>query len=102
MGSIAAGEVPLGTDEAMNAEITAIWVEMQKRVAKLANAAGHPADPKLGVPSILHNLDAASNPRKRHPKASARVKKVFDNTLTVISNVGGIVADGASQVRSNI
>ncbi|KAJ6161414.1 hypothetical protein N7470_004810 [Penicillium chermesinum] len=97
MGSLAV-EIPLGTDEAMNAEITAIWVEMQKRVAKLAQLAGGEVDPNLQVGSILNNLDVAANPKKKHPKASARVRKIFDNTLTVISNVGGIVADGASQV----
>lgn len=98
MQTLAVSKVPLGMDDAMNAEITAIWTEVQSRVERLAQESGNEVNPDPSVEGILANLDAAQNPRKKKSQASERVKKTFDRTLNVIKNVGGIVANGASHV----
>lgn len=91
------GQAANNKDEAQNLEISGIWLDMQDRVAKLAKLAGAEVDPRLDIEGVLKNLDKAQNPTAKHPKLS-KFRKIFDKSLQVIDTVGGIVADGASQV----
>lgn len=94
-------EVPAGTDAAANAELAKAWKEMENRVQELAKMShGKDYDPNLQPSDVMANLDAIQNPKKKS-YISPGVKEAFNNTLTAVSKVGGMIADAASQVRSH-
>ena len=96
---VAASGVPVGTDAAINKEITTQWMKVQERVNEIALEAKADIKPGISIDEVLENLDSAQNPRnKKDSKASGYAKQVFHRTLRLIKTVGGIVADGASQV----
>lgn len=103
MQAIAPGDVPVGTDAGMNEELARAWKEMGERMNDLAKVSnGKDIDLNLGPGDVLGNLDAIQNPSKRKSPKWQKVKEGFNNTLTIIEKVGGMVADAASQVSFSI
>ncbi|KAJ5671389.1 hypothetical protein N7507_000516 [Penicillium longicatenatum] len=93
-----ARQVPAGTDAEANAKLAAAWKRMQDRVQELAKLSHGPGyDPNLQPGDVMANLDAIQNPKKKS-FISPGVKEAFNNTLTAVSKVGGMIADAASQV----
>ncbi|OJJ36091.1 hypothetical protein ASPWEDRAFT_156490 [Aspergillus wentii DTO 134E9] len=90
--------VPLGLDASQNEEITAIWIQVEDRVRKLAYQQGKHVNPALGINDVLANLNAAQQPDKQDSETSKIIKQSFSRTLGLIKTVGGIITDGASQV----
>lgn len=93
------GDVPVGTDVGMNKELVEAWKDMEERMNELAKLSnGKNYDKNLKPDDVLANLDAIRNPHKRKSPTWRKIKEGFNNTLTVIAKVGGMVADAASQV----
>lgn len=89
---------PLGPALAENHEIQQIWAEIQEKVASLAQRHGGSINPGMQIGDVMGTLESTEHPDVEPGKRDA-VKKVFGNTLKVIQTVGGLVADGASEVR---
>lgn len=54
--------------------------------------------PGLSIDEVLYCLDDAQADDKKAAGKYGAVKKIFNQTLQCIQTIGGIVADGASQV----
>ena len=93
-----ATQVPVGTDAAANVRLAEAWRDMENRVKELAKLSyGKGYDPNIQPDDVMANLDAIQN-RKNKSNISQTVKDTFNNTLTAVAKVGGMVADAASQV----
>jgi hypothetical protein len=83
----------------MNEELAKTWKEFGERMDELAKVSnGKDIDLNLKPNDVLGSLDAIQNPRKRKSPKWVKIKEGFNNTLTIIEKVGGMVADAASQV----
>ncbi|KAL4922840.1 hypothetical protein BDW62DRAFT_196848 [Aspergillus aurantiobrunneus] len=91
------GSIPQGKDADQNAQIAAIWAEVQKRVQKLAEHEHKEVKPGMDIGDVISNLDASQEKKPGSPTKQT-VKTVFGRTMGLIKTVGGIVADGASTV----
>ena len=80
-------------------EITQIWKDVEARVVQMAG--GDPSKIKQGldIDGVLQHLDEAQSKDRKASEKYSTVKHVFSRTLQCIQTVGGIVADGASNVR---
>ncbi|CAG7952838.1 unnamed protein product [Penicillium salamii] len=88
---------PLGPALADSKEIQQIWADIQEKVASLAKRNGGSVNTGMQISDVMGTLESTEHPNVEPGKKDA-VKKVFGNTLKVIQTVGGLVADGASQV----
>ncbi|CAG8365215.1 unnamed protein product [Penicillium salamii] len=88
---------PLGLDASENDEITAIWAQVQERVAMLGIKEGKEINSGLEIDDVIANLEASQEKEEESPTAQA-VKVAFGRTMGLIKTVGGIVVDGASTV----
>lgn len=92
-------QVPGGTDAAANARLAEAWRDMENRVKELAKLSyGKDYDPDIQPSDVMANLVAIQS-RKKKSHISQTVKDTFNNTLTAVAKVGGMVADAASQVQ---
>lgn len=96
----ALGSAPLGLDATANEEITAIWAQVQERVRQLAESEGKEVNDGLEIDDVLANLESSQEQPEKSPAAQA-VKTAFTRTMGLIKTVGGIVANGASQVSEH-
>ena len=90
----------MGFDASKDDEITAIWAELQARVALLARRENKEINNGLDIDDVIANLDASQEKEEESPAAQA-VEVAFGRTMGLIKTVGGIVADGASSVTRN-
>jgi len=96
---VSGNAVPFGTDNTLNKQIAEIWKEMEERIDQLAKMSpGEYYDKNLKSENVLQKLNAVQSGHKKWEK----LKNTFNHTLTVIANVGGMIADATSQVRSMI
>jgi len=81
-------------------EIQQIWSDITQVVSRLARVSG--MDQKVAadmdIRDVLQCLEDVGK-KSTAPSKFSWVKTVFDNTLSCLSTVGGIVSDGASYVR---
>jgi ethanolamine utilization microcompartment shell protein EutL len=79
-------------------EITQIWKDVEARVVQMAG--GDPSKVKQGldIDAVLQQLDEAQSKDKKASEKYSTVKNIFSRTLQCIQTVGGIVANGASNV----
>lgn len=102
MQVVVPGNVPVGTDPVINKELAEAWKDMGERMSQLAKMSnGKNYDENLKPGDVMENLNAIQNPRKQTPAQWKKIKNGFNNTLTMIGIVGGMVADAASQVSSS-
>lgn len=93
--------VPAGADADINKQLAAVWGDMEKRMAKLAEMSqGESYDKSLKPEDVMANLDAVRSARLKNSEKWGTIRQTVSNTLDVIANVGGMVADAASQVRT--
>ncbi|KAJ5804859.1 hypothetical protein N7474_010746 [Penicillium riverlandense] len=91
--------VPAGADAEINKQLAAIWGNMEQRMAKLAKMSqGKDYDKNLKPEDVMKNLDAVRSARLKNSEKWGTIRQTVSNTLDVITNVGGMVADAASQV----
>lgn len=96
---VSGNAVPFGTDNTLNKEIAEIWKDMEERMDQLAKMSpGEDYDKNLKSENVLEKLNAVQSGHKKKSEKWARLKNTFNHTLTVISNVGGMIADATSQV----
>ena len=95
---------PLGLDATTNKEIAAIWAQLQARVVQLAGGDPKNIKPNLTIDAVLARLDQAQDAREqsRKDKVYSAVRSTFNTTLQFVKTVGGIVAQGTSEVRSSL
>jgi hypothetical protein len=99
VAEVSPSEAPVGADPEMNEQLAEAWKNMQDRVRKLAEMSqGQDYQENIQQADVMANLEAIQKGREKSPKTQ-RVKQIFNDTLTVIGKVGGIVADAASQVN---
>ncbi|KAL4894267.1 hypothetical protein BDV59DRAFT_16615 [Aspergillus ambiguus] len=90
---------PAGPNPEASAKLAAAWRDMEEKMDSLARMSrGKDYDPNLKPQDVMSNLEAIKDSQRRKVENWGRVRQVFNNSLTVISNVGGMVADAASQV----
>ncbi|KAL2867422.1 uncharacterized protein BJX67DRAFT_381124 [Aspergillus lucknowensis] len=90
---------PDGLDPNVNPELAEAWKRMNEAMRKLAAASqGVAYDPSLSSDNVMQNLNAVQAARQMQAEKWGKIKQIFGNTLQVISMVGGMVADAASQV----
>jgi hypothetical protein len=93
--------VPAGADADINEQLAAVWGDMEERVAKLAEKSqGKNYDKSLKPEDVMANLDAVRSARLKKSEKWKTIRKTVSDTLDVIANVGGMVADAASQVST--
>jgi hypothetical protein len=91
---------PSGLDVSENDEITAIWAQVQARVALLAANEGKTINSGLEIDDVLANLDALHEKKEEFQRTQA-VKVAFGRTMGLIKTIGGIVTEEASTVSGN-
>lgn len=96
-----AGSDPLGPALADNKDIQQIWANIQEKVNSLAVRACKPVNAGMQIGDVMGTLQSIEHLEVDLGRRAA-VKKGFGNTLKVIQTVGGLVGDGASQVRRAI
>lgn len=93
--------VPVGADADINKQLAEVWGDMEQRMAKLAQMSqGKDYDKNLKPRDVMANLDAVRSARLKKSEKWGNIRKTISNTLDVIANVGGMVADAASQVST--
>ena len=85
-----------------NDEIARAWKVVQDRVLLMADGDHTKIKRELNIDDVLGYLDQAQTADKKSSEASATIKKVFSRTLQFIETVGGILADGVSNVSLNV
>ena len=90
--------VPFGTDDPLNRELAETWKDMADRIAEMSQ--GRVYDENLKVDNVLENLNAVQSGHQKKSEKWGSLKNTFSNALTVISNVGGMIAEATSQVSS--
>jgi hypothetical protein len=95
--------VPTGANAEVNAELAKAWGDMQNRMYELAKMSqGKKYDENLQPQNVLENLDSIRSARLKKSEKWGKIRQTVSNTLDVIANVGGMVADAASQVSTMI
>ncbi|KAI0869430.1 hypothetical protein GGS24DRAFT_163990 [Hypoxylon argillaceum] len=79
-------------------EISQVWKQVEDRVLQMAGGDRAMIKPGLSIDEVLYCLDDAQADDKKAAGKYGAVKKIFNQTLQCIQTIGGIVADGASQV----
>ncbi|KAF7559874.1 hypothetical protein G7046_g4295 [Stylonectria norvegica] len=79
-------------------EITKTWEQVEKRVIQMAGGDKSKIKQGLGIESVLSYLDQAQATDKKAAEKYGTIRNAFNRTLQCVQTVGGIVADGASQV----
>lgn len=103
MAVVAADSIPRGVNEELNKQLEEIWLVMGQRIKKLADLSpGMQYDENLTHEQVKANLDRIQTGRRKKSEKWAKLKETFNHTLTAIANVGGMVADAASQVSAII
>lgn len=96
-----AKRAPTVGDAEANAKLARAWADMEDRMYKLADMSkGKRYDPNLKKENVLDNFDTVRSEREKKSAKWGKLRTTVNNTLTVISNVGGMVADAASQVST--
>lgn len=96
-----AKRAPTVGDAQANADLASAWADMEDRMYKLAEMSkGTKYDPNLKKENVLDNFDTVRSEREKKSAKRGKLRKTVNDTLTVISNVGGMVADAASQVST--
>lgn len=96
-----AQRAPTVGDAQANEELASAWADMEDRMYQLAEMSrGTDYDPNLRKENVLDNFDTVRSEREKKSAKWGKLRKTVNNTLTVISNVGGMVADAASQVST--
>ena len=95
---------PLGLDATTNKEISAIWAQVQARVVQLAGGDPKNIKSNLTIDAVLARLDEAQDAREqsRKDKVYSAVRSTFNTTLQFVKTVGGIVAQGTSEVSYSL
>lgn len=95
---------PFGLDATTNKEIAAIWAQVQARVVQLAGGDPKNIKPNLTIDAVLARLDQAQDAREqsRKDKVYSAVRSTFNTTLQFVKTVGGIVAQGTSEVSFSL
>lgn len=102
MQAVVPGNVPVGKDPVINKQLAEAWKDMGECMSQLAKMSnGKNYDENLTPSDVMENLNAIQNPRKQTSAQWKKIKNGFNNTLTMIGIVGGMVADAASQVSSS-
>ncbi|KAI9040294.1 uncharacterized protein KD926_008384 [Aspergillus affinis] len=76
----------------MDPDLMELWAKIQAKVSEMAARENKTVNENMELVDVQANLEA------KRPSKRDKVKKCFDDTLTVIQKVGGFVADAASQV----
>lgn len=97
-------QAPVGADAEWNKQLAEVWKEVAERVqelAKLSNGTGYDKD--IRPEQVMANLERVQAKTKKNANSTwSKVKNSVSNTLTVISKVGGMAADAASQVSGPV
>lgn len=80
-------------------EVTQIWQEVQAMVIRMAGGDPNKIDKQLDIDGVLRHLEQVQAKDQKAAEKHAAVKDTFSKTLQVISKVGGLVAEGVSNVR---
>lgn len=99
LASTVSAGAPFGLDASANEEIARVWQQVQEKVSQLAQSEGENVNGGLEIADVIENLEH-SQEKEEESQAAKTVKTVFGRTLGLIKTVGGIVADGASTVRT--
>lgn len=96
-------EAPEGPDDMWTERLANKWKEIEIHVRRLEQVSGAKYDPDLEVPGVMANLAKIEKKTKDKTKSKwSQFKRHFTDTLTVISKVGGMAAEAASQVSRSI
>ncbi|OTA62308.1 hypothetical protein K449DRAFT_395053 [Hypoxylon sp. EC38] len=79
-------------------EIEAIWKEVHNKVIELAGGDPKRVQTTLDIDSVLQYIDNVQQSDKKKSEKFGLFKSIVSRTLQCINTVGGIVADGASNV----
>ncbi|KAL0943048.1 neutral amino acid permease [Colletotrichum truncatum] len=79
-------------------EIAVIWQEVQRMVIRMAGGDASKINKQLDIDGVMQYLEQVQVSDQKAAEKHGTVKKVFNRTLQCISKVGGIIADGASNV----
>jgi hypothetical protein len=92
---------PTVGDAQANADLARAWADMEERMYKLAEMSkGKDYDPNLQPENVMDNFDLVRSEREKKSEKWSTLRKAVQGTLTAIQNVGGMVADAASQVST--
>jgi hypothetical protein len=80
-------------------EIEAIWKEVHVKVIELAGGDPKRVRQTLSIEDVLGYIDSVQKTQAQKSEEHGTFKNVVAKTLQCISTVGGIVADGASNVN---
>lgn len=98
---VSQNDVPAGMNPELNKKLAEAWNDMKKGLKALAEQSqGIEYDEKLTVDKVKENLNAIQTGRRRKGEKWKTLKQAIGDTLDVIANVGGMVADAASQVSA--
>jgi hypothetical protein len=94
---------PQGVDDNWTKEISKKWEELGKEVQLLATESpGAKCDPDLKPQNVLDNLDQIKKKSKEKDESKwGKFRSILNDTLTVISVVGGLAAPAASMVSGS-
>ncbi len=93
--SAANGERPAPDDELAQA-----WKVVEEKVVQMAGGDRSKINKNLGIDGVLSYLDRVQESDRKMADKYSAARNIFNKTLQCISNVGGIVADGASTVMT--
>ena len=101
---VSPNQAPVGANTEWNKQLAKDWKEVEEKVQELAKLSKGPGyDKDIRLEDVLQNLERVQEKTKKKANSTwSRVKDTLNKTLTVISTVGGMAADAASQVRSSV
>ncbi|KAF2972637.1 hypothetical protein GQX73_g913 [Xylaria multiplex] len=85
-------------DLADQKEIEAIWKEVHAKVIELAGGDPRKVNQLLTIDDVLRYIDSAQKAEAQKAEEYGQFKNIVGQTLQCISTIGGIVADGMSDV----
>jgi hypothetical protein len=97
-------QAPVGEDPEWNKQLAKDWKAMAEKVQELATLSkGTGYNEDIQPEQVMANLERVQKKTKKDDDSTwSKVKTSVSKTLTVISTVGGIAADAASQVSGSM
>jgi len=83
-----------------NDEIAQVWKDTEAKVIEMAGEDRSKINKGLDIEDVLRYLDEVQNKNQKAAERYGTTKEIFRRTLQGISHVGGIVSDGASNVKA--
>lgn len=98
MALVTADAIPRGVNEELNRQLAEVWLDMGQQIKKYADLWRMEYDENLKAEQVQANLERIETGHRKKGEKWAKLKEVFDRTLTAIATVGDMVASAASQV----